>query len=131
MQTAGASYRLLVLNVDGTLVEWERQVSPETLRALEAVQASGIRAMLATGRMYARALPHTEKIGAKAPLILYNGAGFRIRPAGDSCPQPKLFTCTTEARRPQGGVGVIAKPRRALTEGFRELFRPQWVVLIP
>ncbi len=75
MQTAGAPYRLLVLNGDGTLVDWERRVSPETLRALEAAQASGIRAMLATGRMYARALPYAEKIGAKAPSSCIMGPG--------------------------------------------------------
>lgn len=67
-------YRLIVLDVDGTLVDRERRISPDTLRALEAAQASGIRVTLATGRMFASALPYARKIRADAPLILYNGA---------------------------------------------------------
>ncbi len=113
MPGAEAGYRLIVLDVDGTLVDRDRRISQATLHALASAQAAGIRVTLATGRMFASARPYSEKIRADAPLILYNGAGFRIRPAGDSCPQPKLFSCTTEARRPQGGDGVIAKPWRA------------------
>lgn len=67
-------YRLIVLDVDGTLVDRERRISPDTLGALEAAKASGVRVTLATGRMLASALPYARKIRADAPLILYNGA---------------------------------------------------------
>jgi hypothetical protein len=67
-------FRLIVLDVDGTLVDRERRVSPDTLRALAAAQARGIRVTLATGRMYASALPYAQRIKADAPLILCNGA---------------------------------------------------------
>ncbi|MBI2115747.1 MAG: HAD family phosphatase [candidate division NC10 bacterium] len=75
-----ARYRLIVLDVDGTLVDRERRISPDTLRALEMAQASGIRVTLATGRMLASASPYARKIRADAPLILYNGA--RIQDPG-------------------------------------------------
>jgi Cof subfamily protein (haloacid dehalogenase superfamily) len=74
MPVAEARYRLIVLDVDGTLVDRERRVSPDTLRMLAAAQSSGIRVTLATGRMFASALPYARKIKADAPLILYNGA---------------------------------------------------------
>jgi Cof subfamily protein (haloacid dehalogenase superfamily) len=67
-------YRLIVLDVDGTLVDRDRRISTATRQALEAAQGSGIRVTLATGRMYASARPYAEKIKADAPLILYNGA---------------------------------------------------------
>ncbi len=71
---AEAGYRLIVLDVDGTLVDRERRISRCTLRALAAAQDAGIRLSLATGRMLASARPYAEKIAADAPLILYNGA---------------------------------------------------------
>lgn len=74
MQAAEAGYRLIVLDVDGTLVDRERRISPGTLRALAAAQARGIRVTLATGRVLASARPYAQKIKADAPLILYNGA---------------------------------------------------------
>jgi Cof subfamily protein (haloacid dehalogenase superfamily) len=77
-----AQYRLIVLDVDGTLVDRERRVSPDTLRALAAAQARGIRVTLATGRMYASARPYAERIKADAPLILYNGARVQDPAAG-------------------------------------------------
>ena len=72
-------YRLIVLDVDGTLVGADRRISAPTLEALRAAQARGIRVTLATGRMYASALPFAEAIGADAPLILYNGARIQER----------------------------------------------------
>lgn len=74
-------YRLIVLDVDGTLVDRERRISAATLRALATAQAHGIRVTLATGRMYASALPYAQQIQADAPLILYNGARIQD-PAG-------------------------------------------------
>jgi Cof subfamily protein (haloacid dehalogenase superfamily) len=74
-------YRLIVLDVDGTLVDRERRISTDTLRALAAAQARGIRVTLATGRMYASARPYADRIHADAPLILYNGARIQD-PAG-------------------------------------------------
>jgi Cof subfamily protein (haloacid dehalogenase superfamily) len=75
-------YRLIVLDVDGTLVDRERRVSPDTLRALAAAQAHGIRLTLATGRTYASALPYARRIKADAPLILCNGARIQDPAAG-------------------------------------------------
>jgi Cof subfamily protein (haloacid dehalogenase superfamily) len=69
-----ATYRLIVLDVDGTLVGADRRIPASTLGALRAARERGIRVTLATGRMYASARPFAETIEADAPLILYNGA---------------------------------------------------------
>jgi hypothetical protein len=74
MGSDNGQYRLIVLDVDGTLVNREGRISAGTLRGLAAAQARGIRVTLATGRMYASARPYADRIQANAPLILYNGA---------------------------------------------------------
>jgi Cof subfamily protein (haloacid dehalogenase superfamily) len=43
-------YKLLVLDVDGTLLDSKREISPSTLTALLKVQQMGIRIILASGR---------------------------------------------------------------------------------
>jgi hypothetical protein len=75
-------YRLIVLDVDGTLVDRERRIPADTLRALQAARAQGLRVTLATGRMYASARPYADRIQADAPLILYNGARIQDRATG-------------------------------------------------
>ncbi len=80
--SSDAHYRLIVLDVDGTLVDQERRVSADTLRVLAVARSRGIRVTLATGRMYASALPYAERIKADAPLILYNGARIQDPAAG-------------------------------------------------
>ena len=83
MPSADTGFRLIVLDVDGTLVDHERRISPATLRALAEAKAAGIRATLATGRMYASALPYAGRIGADAPLILCNGARIQDPASGE------------------------------------------------
>ena len=43
-------YKMLVLDVDGTLLNDEKEVSNRTLNTLRKVQQMGVRIMLASGR---------------------------------------------------------------------------------
>ncbi len=43
-------YKLLVLDVDGTLLDSEKKISKRTLAALLKVQQMGVRIVLASGR---------------------------------------------------------------------------------
>ena len=43
-------YKLLVLDVDGTLLNSEKEISKRTLAALLKVQQMGVRIVLASGR---------------------------------------------------------------------------------
>lgn len=67
-------YRLLVSDIDGTLVAEDKIVPPGVVTAVRAAQARGIRVCLATGRMWEAARPFVEVAGADPPVILYNGA---------------------------------------------------------
>lgn len=67
-------YRLLAIDIDGTLVDSRDQLSDETKAALAAAREAGIEVVLATGRRYARALPLVQTLGLNVPLISASGA---------------------------------------------------------
>ena len=71
-------YRLLALDIDGTLVNLDDEISPATRAALVRAAAAGTRIVLATGRRYGRAvhLAHalTELVGQTCPLVTSSGA---------------------------------------------------------
>ncbi|MER3456403.1 MAG: hypothetical protein C4303_07810 [candidate division GAL15 bacterium] len=67
-------YRLLVTDVDGTLLTPDRRVLPEVREALRAARSRGVRVCLATGRMWGSVRPYAEAVGADSPVVLYNGA---------------------------------------------------------
>ncbi len=67
-------YRLLVTDVDGTLLPPDRRLLPSVREAVHAAQARGARVCLATGRMWRSVRPYVEAVGADSPVVLYNGA---------------------------------------------------------
>jgi Cof subfamily protein (haloacid dehalogenase superfamily) len=68
--------RLVAIDMDGTLLSTQREVSPRTARALKAAQEAGIVVAIATGRRTAYTTPHIEGLGLSLdmPLITSNGA---------------------------------------------------------
>ena len=70
-------YKLLALDVDGTLLGRDHTVSAETARAVRAAEAAGMGVCLATGRSYLEALPVWRALaleGAAVPMVLIGGA---------------------------------------------------------
>jgi len=67
-------YRLLAIDIDGTLVNSRDELSPATREALARAGRSGIRVVLATGRRYSRALHLAEPLGIDVPLVSASGA---------------------------------------------------------
>ena len=68
-----SGYRLVVADIDGTLVTRDRDITPGVLAAVRAAQAQGVRVCLATGRIWLSARQYFERLGADPPAILYNG----------------------------------------------------------
>jgi Cof subfamily protein (haloacid dehalogenase superfamily) len=66
-------YRLVVADIDGTLVTSDRQITARVLAAVQAARRRGVRVCLATGRMWPSAEPYARRLGADPPIILYNG----------------------------------------------------------
>jgi len=67
-------YRLLAIDIDGTLVNSQDQLTEPTRAALARAVAAGIRVVLATGRRYSRALPLVEPLRLDVPLVTASGA---------------------------------------------------------
>lgn len=70
-------YKLLALDVDGTIAEPPDVVRPATVRAVAAAEAAGLRVCLATGRNYAEVLPIWRRLPLSQPyepMVLVGGA---------------------------------------------------------
>ncbi|UFP93560.1 Cof-type HAD-IIB family hydrolase [Gloeobacter morelensis] len=65
---------LLVLDLDGTIVGRQLQVSDAVIGAIRRVRERGVRVAVATGRMYRAALPFYRLVGSDLPLVSYQGA---------------------------------------------------------
>ncbi|EPY08437.1 Cof-like hydrolase [Paenibacillus alvei TS-15] len=67
-------YKLIAIDVDDTLINDDKQVTPGTKRALELAVQQGVTVTLATGRMYASAHNIALQTGLNVPLITYQGS---------------------------------------------------------
>jgi Cof subfamily protein (haloacid dehalogenase superfamily) len=68
------AFRLLALDIDGTLLRSDKTISARTLAALDAARAGGAHLVLVTGRRYPAARRVAETIGGRLDLVLHNGA---------------------------------------------------------
>lgn len=70
-------FKLLVLDVDGTVLNSNREMSERTIKTLKKVQQNGVRIALATGRPTYGVLPYAKAIDLDFNdgfIISYNGA---------------------------------------------------------
>ncbi|MBD3308829.1 Cof-type HAD-IIB family hydrolase [candidate division KSB3 bacterium] len=68
------TYKVLVSDLDSTLLTTQRVITPRTVRAFEQAKEQGKYVTFATGRNYLSALPTITTLEPNAPLILYNGS---------------------------------------------------------
>ena len=66
--------KLLLVDLDDTLLGKDLEISPANRRALRAAMDAGVQVTLATGRMFGSMRPYAETLGLVLPLIAYNGA---------------------------------------------------------
>lgn len=67
-------YKLVAVDIDGTLVGEDLVIRDNIRRALHQCAQQGLVVTLATGRMFQSTKPYAEKLGLDVPLITYNGA---------------------------------------------------------
>lgn len=67
-------YKLLVLDVDGTLLTSQAQIAPRTRAALDRAREAGVAITLATGRRLATVRPQLAELDITLPVILQSGA---------------------------------------------------------
>jgi Cof subfamily protein (haloacid dehalogenase superfamily) len=71
---AANSIRLIAVDIDGTLLNPQFQISAPDLAALRSAHAEGVEVVLATGRRHAFALPIAKQLGFDHWMICCNGA---------------------------------------------------------
>ena len=69
--------RLLAVDIDGTLLNPEFQISPADLAALRRAHAAGVEVVVVTGRRHTFALPIVQQLGFDLWVISSNGAVTR------------------------------------------------------
>lgn len=79
--------RLVVIDLDGTLLDSHKQLQPQTRQAIKEVKQRGILVTLATGRTWGSTAPFALQLGIDIPVITYNGA--YITAIGDKHPVEK------------------------------------------
>ncbi len=67
-------FRLVVLDIDGTLLDPTDVVRPAVREAIQACRELGVEVALATGRRLRTTRPIVGELGIQLPLVLYNGA---------------------------------------------------------
>lgn len=66
--------QLIATDMDGTLLNDQKKVSPENIKAIKAAQNEGIEVIVATGRSKEEAQEPLDEAGLTCPIISINGA---------------------------------------------------------
>src|SRR6185295_3975228 len=70
-------YRMLALDLDGTLLNSAMRLSDTNAEALQKVTARGAHVVLATSRWFALAKRTADRLGLTTPIVCSNGAEVR------------------------------------------------------
>lgn len=95
---------MLVIDIDGTLLDPEGRITAPTMTAVRAAQEAGIIVTLATARRYSNTSKIADELGLTIPLILYDGAMIVQHPQ-----QTILHTHTLRATIAQQAVEVLVR----------------------
>ena len=98
---------LMVLDLDGTLLNSRRNISDENKAAIEEWKALGGRVCLASGRSAGSIYPYWRELGLRLPVICGNGSGIYDFVGGGFIHHINL---------PSGGAALAAAADAALPE---------------
>jgi Cof subfamily protein (haloacid dehalogenase superfamily) len=104
-----ADIRLLVLDLDGTIVDQSNHIRDSVAQTVDLVKRRGVAVAIATGRRYQSSLPAYDFIGSTLPLICYEGGIIRERGTG--------FTHRHWALAPQVISQILAHTERLSLDG--------------
>ncbi|HEV8132159.1 MAG TPA: Cof-type HAD-IIB family hydrolase [Acidobacteriota bacterium] len=79
----GSEIRLVALDLDGTFLDNQHQVSPANARAVEILRRNGVRIVLVTGRRFRNVARIAQQYGLGDLAIVHNGALIRSSDSGE------------------------------------------------
>lgn len=68
------NFKLIALDMDGTLLNEDKKISEENLKWINAAEKAGLTVILSTGRGKQSAGPYLEEFNLRAPMVLVNGS---------------------------------------------------------
>ena len=77
MGATAARYKLLALDLDGTILDMSLNLDPRDVEALNSMVRAGVNVIPCTGRPFPGALPWVKRLGLPGPVICYQGAEVR------------------------------------------------------
>lgn len=108
-------YRLLALDLDGTLLNARGEVSPANARAVLAAREAGLRVVVCTGRGLVESKPHLDAIGQTDPVVVAGGAVIADPVSGLTLHRhamdPGLVAEVTAAVMREGQAALVLKDR--------------------
>lgn len=84
-------YKMIALDLDGTLLRPDSSLSDYSIGVLQAVAETGVKVVICTGRLYEAAFFYLNRLSLNNPGIFCNGAQLRTALDGeilDECPLP-------------------------------------------
>ena len=93
------AYKLLALDIDGTIKSHSESISDHTLSMISKVQKAGVKVTLATGRMSGSALAIAKELDINSPIVSSQGA-IIVSPSNGKCIWHKPLT-------PQMALGAL------------------------
>ena len=89
MSEPGAAIRLVISDVDGTLVRKDKSLSPQVIAAVQRLRAAGIPFTLISARPVSGVLPLIGPLGIDIPVAAING-GIIFRPDGSAIAEHRI-----------------------------------------
>ncbi len=117
---------LLVLDLDGTILDPEGALPPRVESAIAEVRERGVWILLATGRRFRTALPAARKLELRGPIVVNNGAIVKEIETGETLHHdylpaelyPQAIEVLREAASPMvyvdaypGPIDIVTGPR--------------------
>lgn len=65
--------KMVATDIDGTILKWSFQFSPEVKKCIKELDESGIKVVLVTGRMHSATTPVARELGLHTPIVSYQG----------------------------------------------------------
>ncbi len=78
------SYRILALDIDGTILDPYGKLTDSVRGAIAAAQSRGLWVILCTGRRYRTALPWARELGLEGAIVVHNGAIVKDIDSGET-----------------------------------------------
>jgi Cof subfamily protein (haloacid dehalogenase superfamily) len=74
MGTNLSPYRLIALDLDGTLLNEDKEISQENKKWIAEARKAGVTVMFSTGRGRQSSMNYVEELALNSPLVLVNGS---------------------------------------------------------